>query len=240
MTRSDALAQAVEIKDETTAQNRLTELKNKIRALGSVNVAAIEEYKEVSERYEFLKKQCDDVEKSRTELMSLIRELTSQMKQLFAESFEKINQNFQKIFEELFLGGKASLTLTDPDNILESGIDINVQPPGKIIKNLSSLSGGEKAFVAIAIYFAILKVRPSPFCMLDEIEAALDEVNVSRYARYLKNLSDHTQFIAITHRRGTMEEADIMYGVTMQEKGVSKLLELDISQVESRLGMKSS
>jgi chromosome segregation protein len=187
-----------------------------------------------------LKKQCDDVEKSRTELMSLIRELTSQMKQLFAESFEKINQNFQKIFEELFLGGKASLTLTDPDNILESGIDINVQPPGKIIKNLSSLSGGEKAFVAIAIYFAILKVRPSPFCMLDEIEAALDEVNVSRYARYLKNLSDHTQFIAITHRRGTMEEADIMYGVTMQEKGVSKLLELDISQVESRLGMKSS
>ncbi len=240
MTRSDALAQAVEIEDETTAQNRLTELKNKIRALGSVNVAAIEEYKEVSERYEFLKKQCDDVEKSRTELMSLIRELTSQMKQLFAESFEKINQNFQKIFEELFLGGKASLTLTDPDNILESGIDINVQPPGKIIKNLSSLSGGEKAFVAIAIYFAILKVRPSPFCMLDEIEAALDEVNVSRYARYLKNLSDHTQFIAITHRRGTMEEADIMYGVTMQEKGVSKLLELDISQVESRLGMKSS
>lgn len=219
MTRSDALAQAVEIEDETTAQNRLTELKNKIRALGSVNVAAIEEYKEVSERYEFLKKQCDDVEKSRTELMSLIRELTSQMKQLFAESFEKINQNFQKIFEELFLGGKASLTLTDPDNILESGIDINVQPPGKIIKNLSSLSGGEKAFVAIAIYFAILKVRPSPFCMLDEIEAALDEVNVSRYARYLKNLSDHTQFIAITHRRGTMEEADIMYGVTMPGEG---------------------
>ena len=129
--------------------------------------------------------------------------------------------------------------MTEPDNVLESGIDIHVQPPGKIIKNLSALSGGEKAFVAIAIYFAILKVKPSPFCILDEIEAALDEVNVTRYARYLKNLADKTQFIAITHRRGTMEEADVMYGVTMQEKGVSKLLELDINQVESSLGIKS-
>ena len=169
----------------------------------------------------------------------MIRELTAQMRQLFSESFEKINQHFQQIFTELFMGGQARLELTDPENILESGIEIHVQPPGKIIKNLSALSGGEKAFVAIAIYLAILKVKPSPFCILDEIEAALDEVNVSRYARYLKNLSDKTQFIAITHRRGTMEEADILYGVTMQEKGVSRLLELDITQLESRLGMKA-
>lgn len=238
MTRSDALAAAVEIEDEPRAQGHLSELKNKIRALGSVNVSAIEEYQEVSERYEFLTRQAGDVERSRTELMNLIRELTSQMRQMFSESFAKINENFKQIFTELFLGGQAELVLTDPDHVLESGIEIKVQPPGKIIKNLSALSGGEKAFVAIAIYFAILKVKPSPFCMLDEIEAALDEVNVTRYARYLKSLSDQTQFIAITHRRGTMEEADVMYGVTMQEKGVSRLLELDISQVESRLGMK--
>ena len=239
MTRSEALSKAQPIEDEPRAQSHLAELKSRIRALGSVNVSAIEEYREVSERYEFLSRQCSDVERSRTELLGLIRELTAQMKELFADSFAKINQNFQLIFEELFGGGKAALSLTDPDNLLESGIEITVQPPGKIIKNLSALSGGEKAFVAIAIYFAILKVKPSPFCILDEIEAALDEVNVSRYARYLKNLSDNTQFIAITHRRGTMEEADILYGVTMQEKGVSRLLELDVSQVESRLGMKS-
>ena len=220
MTRTDALEAAIEIEDEPRAQARLSELRTKIRSLGSVNVAAIEEYREVSERYRFLKEQSDDVENSRTELLSMIRELTAQMRQLFSESFEKINQHFQQIFTELFMGGQARLELTDPDNILESGIEIHVQPPGKIIKNLSALSGGEKAFVAIAIYFAILKVKPSPFCILDEIEAALDEVNVSRYARYLQNLSDKTQFIAITHRRGTMEEADILYGVTMQEKGV--------------------
>jgi len=239
MTRSDALAQAKPIEDEQRWQNRLTELRNKIRALGTVNLAAIEEYGEVEGRYRFLKVQSDDVERSRTELLGLIRELTAQMRQLFSESFEKINQNFRQIFTELFVGGQGNLVLTDPDNILESGIEIHVQPPGKIIKNLSALSGGEKAFVAIAIYFAILKVKPSPFCMLDEIEAALDEVNVTRYARYLKTLSDKTQFIAITHRRGTMEEADILYGVTMQEKGVSRLLQLDVSQLESRLGIRS-
>ena len=175
MTRSDALAAAVEIEDEPRAQGHLSELKNKIRALGSVNVSAIEEYQEVSERYEFLTRQAGDVERSRTELMNLIRELTSQMRQMFSESFAKINENFKQIFTELFLGGQAELVLTDPDHVLESGIEIKVQPPGKIIKNLSALSGGEKAFVAIAIYFAILKVKPSPFCMLDEIEAALDE-----------------------------------------------------------------
>ena len=167
MTRSDALAQAKPIEDEQRWQNRLTELRNKIRALGTVNLAAIEEYGEVEGRYRFLKVQSDDVERSRTELLGLIRELTAQMRQLFSESFEKINQNFRQIFTELFVGGQGNLVLTDPDNILESGIEIHVQPPGKIIKNLSALSGGEKAFVAIAIYFAILKVKPSPFCMLD-------------------------------------------------------------------------
>ena len=152
------------------------------------------------------------------------------MKEIFSESFAKINENFKQIFVELFGGGKAELKLTDPDNVLESGIEINVAPPGKVIKNLSLLSGGEQSFVAIAIYFAILKLRPSPFCILDEIEAALDDVNVTRYAQYLRNFTDTTQFIVVTHRRGTMEEADVLYGVTMQEKGVSKLLKMDVSQ----------
>ena len=239
MTRSDALAQSQEIKDEISSQAKLNELRGKIRALGNVNVSAIEEYREVSQRWDFLKKQSQDVETSRNELISMIRELTGEMRKLFLESFEQINKNFKEIFAELFMGGKGELILSEPERVLESGIEIKVQPPGKIIKNLAALSGGEKALVAIAIYFAIMKVRPSPFCVLDEIEAALDEINVSRYAQYLKRLSDKTQFINITHRRGTMEEADILYGVTMQEKGVSRLLELDISQVESKLGIKS-
>ena len=239
MTRSDALAQSQEIKDEISSQAKLNELRGKIRALGNVNVSAIEEYREVSQRWDFLKKQSQDVETSRNELISMIRELTGEMRKLFLESFEQINKNFKEIFAELFMGGKGELILSEPERVLESGIEIKVQPPGKIIKNLAALSGGEKALVAIAIYFAIMKVRPSPFCVLDEIEAALDEINVSRYAQYLKRLSDKTQFINITHRRGTMEEADILYGVTMQEKGVSRLLALDISQVESKLGIKS-
>lgn len=158
------------------------------------------------------------------------------MKELFSESFQKINRNFSQIFTDLFGGGKGELILTDPGNVLESGIEINVQPPGKVIKNLAALSGGEQAFVAIAIYFAILKVRPAPFCILDEIEAALDDVNVSKYAHYLRSFSDQTQFILITHRRGTMEEADVLYGVTMQQEGVSKLLELRVSEAEQQIG----
>ena len=237
MTRSDALAQAKPIEDEQRWQNRLTELRNKIRALGTVNLAAIEEYGEVEGRYRFLKVQSDDVERSRTELLGLIRELTAQMRQLFSESFEKINQNFRQIFTELFVGGQGNLVLTDPDNILESGIEIHVQPPGKIIKNLSALSGGEKAFVAIAIYFAILKVKPSPFCMLDEIDAALDDRNVERFAAYLHRFSGKTQFIVITHRRGTMEAADVLYGVTMQEQGISKILHLDLDELQKQLGI---
>ena len=226
------------MEDAGKAQRRLGELKGKIRALGNVNVGAIEEYKEVSERYRFLKTQTDDAEKSRAELMKLITQLTSDMQSIFADNFGRIAENFSRIFTELFDGGRAELTLTDPGSVLESGIEIYVQPPGKIIKNLAALSGGEQAFVAIAIYFAILKVRPSPFCLLDEIEAALDDVNVVKYAQYLRTMCDRTQFITITHRRGTMEEADMLYGVTMQEEGVSKLLELHVSEIESKLGIK--
>ena len=215
---------------------QLSAIRLKIKNLGSVNLSAVEEYKEVKQRHEYLTKQIEDVEESRKELGRLISELTENMKELFAESFEKINRNFSQIFSDLFGGGKGELVLTEPDNLLESGIEINVQPPGKVIRNLSALSGGEQAFVAIAIYFAILKVRPAPFCILDEIEAALDDVNVSKYAHYLRSYSDHTQFILITHRRGTMEEADVLYGVTMQQEGISKLLRLNVGEVEQRIG----
>ena len=231
LTVADAAAQAEDIEDIADAQKRLNEIKNKIRALGSVNTDAIDEYKEVKERYEFLSGQLSDVTQSKDELEKLIASLTKSMREIFTESFNKINENFKTTFVELFGGGRGELILTDPDNVLESGIEINVAPPGKVIKNLSLLSGGEQAFVAIAIYFAILKLRPSPFCILDEIEAALDDVNVTRYAQYLRNFTGTTQFILITHRRGTMEEADVLYGVTMQEKGVSKLLRMDISEV---------
>lgn len=238
LTRGEALEQAQPVEDSTAAARRLTELKNSIKSLGNVNVGAVEEYREVSERYTFLKSQTDDVIKSRDEIRELIDRLTGDMQSIFTDNFKRIGENFSKIFIELFGGGKAELTLTDPQNVLDSGIDIFVQPPGKIIKNLASLSGGEQSFVAIAIYFAILKVRPSPFCLLDEIEAALDDVNVVKYAQYLRTICKKTQFIAITHRRGTMEEADVLYGVTMQEEGVSKLLELHVSELESKLGMK--
>lgn len=224
---SEAMEIAQPVENLLMVQRDLNEIKQKIRGLGSVNVAAIEEYKEVSERYTFMKEQLDDVETSKRELEKLIDELTDNMRRQFSESFNQINENFKQIFVELFGGGKAELALTDPDDVLESGIEINVAPPGKVIKNLSLLSGGEQAFVAIAIYFAILKIKPAPFCILDEIEAALDDINVSKYAQYLRNFTDTTQFILVTHRRGTMDEADVMYGVTMQEKGISKVLRLD-------------
>ena len=237
MTRSDALAQAVEIEDETTAQNRLTELKNKIRALGSVNVAAIEEYKEVSERYEFMSAQISDVECSRDELNKLIRELTDNMAQQFRDKFRLINTAFGETFSELFGGGRAELLLSDEHDILESDIEIKVQPPGKNLKSIEPLSGGEKGLAAISLLFAILKVTPAPFCIFDEVEAALDDVNVSRYAQYVRRMTKNTQFILITHRRGTMEEADVLYGVTMQESGVSKLLELKTAEMAKQLGL---
>ena len=227
LTRSEAVQLAERIEDMVAAQAELTTVKNKIRALGSVNVDAIEEYKEVSERYRFMSEQIADIQKSKAELEKIITDLTSEMCRIFSESFEIINSNFKSIFVELFGGGKAELILTDPENVLESGIEISVAPPGKVIKNLISLSGGEQSFVAIAIYFAILKLRPAPFCILDEIDAALDEVNVRKYAQYLKKFTDTTQFVLVTHRRSAMEEANVLYGVTMQEDGISKLLKME-------------
>lgn len=227
LTRSEAEEIAEKIEDVVSATKQLNEIKGKIKALGNVNVGAIEEYKEVSERYKFLSDQLADVRSSKRELEKLIEELTEDMCRIFAESFVIINNNFKEIFTELFGGGKAELILNDPENVLESGIEIRVAPPGKVIKNLISLSGGEQSFVAICIYFAILRLRPAPFCILDEIDAALDEVNVKKYAQYLKNFTDKTQFVLVTHRRSAMEEANVLYGVTMQEDGISKLLRME-------------
>ena len=232
---SDAQELCVEFDSVTELRRLVGEVRGKIRALGNVNVGAIEEYAEVSERYEYMKTQVGDVEKSKAELMKLIGELSDEMRAIFSESFVQINRNFGRIFTELFGGGTAHLSLSDESDVLESGIDIEVAPPGKIIKNLSALSGGEQALVAISIYFAIFAVNPAPFCILDEIEAALDDVNVTRYAQYLRRICDKTQFIVITHRRGTMEEADVLYGVTMQENGISKLLRLDVNNVDASL-----
>ncbi len=238
LTRREAEKCAAVIEEVGKAQKRLSELKSKIKALGNVNVAAIEEYKEVSERYEFMKRQIGDVEKSKNELMHLIGDLTKQMREIFIDRFNMINKNFGATFTELFGGGQASLSLSDPENVLTTGIEISVEPPGKIVSHIELLSGGEKALVAIALYFAIMKVSPAPFCVMDEIEAALDDVNVYRFAEYLRRMNDNTQFICITHRRGTMEEADVLYGVTMQEQGISKLLELHATEIEQKLGMK--
>lgn len=240
LTRREAEETGAKVENPAHAQRRLNELKNQIKALGSVNPAAVEEYAEVSQRYEFLSGQVADVEQSRDELKKLIGELTSQMMDLFAERFEQIRGHFRQTFQELFGGGAAELTLSAPDDVLNSGIEISVQPPGKIVTHLESLSGGEKALVAIALYFAIMKVNPPPFCVLDEIEAALDDVNVDRFAAYLRRMNANTQFIVITHRRGSMEEADVLYGVTMQDEGVSKLLELRVSELEAKLGMKQA
>ena len=238
LTRMEAEAIAKPIEDPGAAGRRVTELKNRIRALGSVNVDAIEEFKEVNERYQFMKAQIEDVESTKNELLRQIGDLTVQMREVFLDRFRQINEQYGIVFAELFGGGKGELRLSDPENILESGIDMFIQPPGKVILNLEALSGGEKALAATALLFAIIKVTPSPFCVLDEVEAALDDVNVDRYAAYLRRICDRSQFIAITHRRGTMEEADTLYGVTMQERGVSKLLELRASEVEQKLGFK--
>ena len=235
LTMTDAQGLCVEFDSVTELRRQVGEVRGKIRALGNVNVSAIEEYKEVSTRYETLRDQVRDVEKSKAELTRMIGELSGEMKTIFTESFNQINGHFGRIFNALFGGGSASLSLADPENVLESGIDIQVAPPGKVIKNLSALSGGEQALVAISIYFAILAVNPAPFCILDEIEAALDDVNVVRYAQYLQRICEATQFIVITHRRGTMEAADVLYGVTMQEDGVSKLLRLDLDEVDASL-----
>ncbi|MBQ0101827.1 MAG: AAA family ATPase, partial [Firmicutes bacterium] len=217
---------------------RQTELRNKLRALGSVNVGAIEEYAEVKEKYEFNKAQYDDLTQARESLNGIIDRLEREMKVRFTTAFEDINRNFKVTFKELFGGGNAEILLADPENVLESGIEINVAPPGKIINNLISLSGGEQAFVAIALIFAILNVNPTPFCIFDEIESALDEVNVIRLAEYMKRYSEKTQFVVITHRRGTMEASDMLYGITMPDRGISKVLSMNVNEVEQKIGEK--
>ena len=237
LTPGTAAEHRVEIESVTAGNRRIAELKRKISSLGTPNLGAIEEYARVNERYTYLAAQRDDVLTSKRDLESIIRDITKEMTTIFVAEFQKINHYFGETFEEMFGGGKGQLILDDPEQPLSCGIEIRVQPPGKQVKTITLLSGGEKAFVAIALYFAILKVRPTPFCMLDEIDAALDDRNVERFASYLHNLSEKTQFIVITHRRGTMEASDVLYGVTMQEQGISKLLRLDLNQMEEYLGI---
>ena len=228
----------VEIESVSKASRRIAELKKGISALGSVNVGAIEEFRRVNERYTYLTDQRDDVEKAKRELEEVIGQITGEMRAIFSREFQSINASFGQTFQELFGGGKATLELEDPDDILNCGIEIKVQPPGKALKTITLLSGGEKAFVAIALYFSILKVRPTPFVVMDEIEAALDDNNVVRFARYMRGMAEKTQFIVITHRRGTMEEADVLYGVTMQEQGVSRMLTINLNDVEKELKLR--
>ena len=237
LTRTEAEALNIDIGNPADAKRRLAEIKSAVRSLGSVNVSAIEEYKEVSERYEFMKSQIEDVDKSRAELYKLIGQLTQQMKEMFLEGFSKIGTNFSKTFTDLFGGGTAQLVLTDPDNVLDSGIDIVAKLPGKNVPSLAGLSGGEKAMTALSIYFAIMRVSPPPFCFLDEVDTALDDINVERFADYMKTSGFNTQFICVSHRRGTMEAADMLYGVTMQEKGVTKLLELNVAELEKKFNL---
>ena len=232
-TAAQAMRQPVESLPK--ANKLIGELRRQINSLGTPNLGAIEEYDRVSERYGFLSGQRDDVTKAKSELVGIIKEITSQMEEVFVGRFKEIDECFRQTFLELFGGGKAALRLEDENDVLNCGIEIKVQPPGKALTNLSLLSGGEMAFVAIALYFAILKVRPTPFCVMDEIEAALDEANVTRYAEYMRRMSDKTQFLVITHRRGTMEEADMLYGVTMQEKGVSTVIELDLEDAQKTI-----
>ncbi len=235
LSHSDAQAQRIELESVSKAARRVAELKRAINALGTINVGAIEEFERVNGRYTYLTGQRDDVDKAKGELTGIIREITEQMTAIFAQQFKLLSESFEETFVELFGGGQAKLELEDPDNILDCGIEIKAQPPGKALKTISLLSGGEKAFVAIALYFAILKVHPTPFCIMDEIEAALDEANVVRTARYMRTLADKTQFIVITHRRGTMEAADVLYGITMQEQGVSKILTINLNDMAKEL-----
>ena len=237
LTRREAQALNIQIDNMAEAKKRLHEIKVAIKKLGSINVGAIEEYKEVSERYTFLKEQIDDVERSKSELNKIIEDLTASMSEKFLTQFQKINTEFAACFTDFFGGGKGELILEEPDNCLESAIEIKIQPPGKSVQNINLFSGGEKSLAALALLFSVLKVTPSPFCIYDEVEAALDDVNVERFAKYMRRMTDKTQFISITHRRGTMEEADVLYGVTMQEKGVSKLLELQTAELAAKMGL---
>ena len=237
LTHSAAVAleyPVIEPEKRASSAARLAELKNSIKGLGHVNVGAIEEYTALSERYEQMKAQIEDLTASKNELEKIVNSIEEEMKRMFADAFEKINRYFGETFKELFGGGSAHLTLTDPENILTSGVEINAAPPGKMVKNLNLLSGGEQAFVAIALIFALIKVNPSPFCIFDEIEAALDEVNVTRVANYVRRFSKELQIIMITHRRGMMETADTLYGVTMPRRGISKVFTLDVNAVAEK------
>ena len=238
LSHSDAQALRVELESVPKATRRIGELNREIKGLGAINIGAIEEFDRVNTRYTYLSDQRNDVEKAKEELLGIIEEITKQMTEIFAAQFEILKQSFQETFLELFGGGRATLELEDENDILRCGIEIKAQPPGKQLKTLSLLSGGEKAFVAIALYFAILKVHPTPFCVMDEIEAALDESNVVRYARYMRRIAGKTQFIVITHRRGTMEEADVLYGITMQERGVSTVLTANLNELSKEMKIK--
>ena len=235
LSHSDAQAQRIELESLPKANRRIGELKREIASLGAINTGAIEEFDRVNGRYTYLSEQRTDVERAKGELEGVIGKITEQMTEIFRQQFDLLNESFQQTFRDLFGGGEARLELEDEKDILGCGIEIKAQPPGKTLKTISLLSGGEKAFVAIALYFSILKVHPTPFCVMDEIEAALDEANVVRYARYMRTLADKTQFILITHRRGTMEEADVLYGVTMQEQGVSKILTINMNDLAKEL-----
>ena len=229
LSRAAAQRQRQELESVAKANKRASELKREIGALGTPNLGAIDEFERVNERYTYLTDQRDDITQAKDELEKIISDITKEMEEIFLREFNSINENFQVTFKELFGGGSASLELEDPNDVLGCGVEIRVQPPGKTQKTLTLLSGGERAFVAIAIYFAIMKVRPTPFCVLDEIESALDEKNVSRFADYLRKICHNTQFLVITHRRGSMERADVLYGVTMQ-RGVSKVLSIDLEE----------
>jgi chromosome segregation protein len=238
LTYDSAQPQRMELESPARAARQIAEYKGQISALGNVNIGAIEEYKRVKERYDYLTEQRDDVEKSRSELEGIISDITGEMKKIFKVQFDRINTAFAQTFQELFGGGTARLELEDENDLLNCGIEIKVQPPGKVLKTLTLLSGGERAFVAIALYFAFLKVRPTPFVVMDEIEAALDDNNVTRFASYMRSMCGKTQFIVITHRRGTMEEADVLYGVTMQEQGISRILTIDLNEAERSIGVR--
>ena len=238
LSHSDAMEQRIELESVAKATRRIAELNREIKSLGTPNIGAIEEFDRVNTRYTYLSEQRTDVEQAKEELNGIIDQITRQMTEIFAQQFKLINESFQETFLELFGGGQARLELEDENDILGCGIEIKVQPPGKQLKTITLLSGGEKAFVAIALYFAILKVHPTPFCVMDEIEAALDESNVVRYARYMRRIAGKTQFIVITHRRGTMEEADVLYGVTMQERGVSRILTMNLNDMAKELKIK--
>ena len=233
MDYEEALNYKMDIIDMDKAQKEIKKLKNDIKNLGTVNLGAVEEYKKLKERLDFIQVQKKDLLSAKDGLKKVIKDIEKEMEQRFMKNFNVIKQNFNQVFRELFGGGKADVYLIDEGNSLSSGIEIMAQPPGKKLQSLSLLSGGEKSLTAVALLFAILKTKPTPFCILDEIDAALDEANISRYTNYLKSFSDKTQFIMITHRKGSMEMADVLYGITMEEEGISRMVSIKLSDKDS-------